>query len=75
MCARNQHDTMSKITFKKREYTITDELAVPALLAKEGLQRQCIIQGAKGATRLLQIWSDGILRTISTSGKVEEQIV
>lgn len=63
---------MQTITFKRRNYTITNELPVPALLASEGLIRQVIIEGAKGATRMLQIWQNGFMRTISTSGRVEE---
>ena len=65
------------ITFKGRSFTVVENCKVPALLASEGLTRQVIVEGARGATKFLQFWNAGssvVMRAISASGRVEEQI-
>jgi hypothetical protein len=64
---------METIQFNGFSYTVTQELTVPRLLALEGMTRQAIIEGKKGATRFLQVWNTGTMRTISERGRSETQ--
>ena len=63
----------STTTFKGKTFTISEVLPVAPLLAREGITKQEVITGAKGATFLLQTWEDGTRRTISTSGRAQTE--
>jgi hypothetical protein len=60
-------------TFKNRTYKITSSFEPSPLLAAEGMKIQHVIEGKKGATLLLQEFTDGTRRTISPSGRVETE--
>lgn len=64
---------MTTTTFKGQQFTIETEIPVTPLLAAEGITCQQVIVGARGKTRLLQTFSNGVRRTISTTAKVETE--
>lgn len=60
---------METITFIGREWKVTKELGVgPAVAAQLGIVRQCIIEGARGAVMMLQVFQNGTRRAISGTG-------
>lgn len=69
---------MKKITFKGTEYQVTQTCTVHPDLAAEGLKDQLIIEGKRGATYLLQIWSTRyglIAKRISTTARLEVELL
>lgn len=62
-------------TFKNRTYEVVDELPVPTLLRESnGLLRQYVIEGTRGATFLLQTYPNE-LRKIAPNGRSESQFI
>jgi hypothetical protein len=60
---------MKTITLNSRKYTVTQELGVGVNVARDlGIIRQCIIEGVKGSTLLLQVFANGTRRTINAVG-------
>jgi len=60
---------METITLKHRTYTVVKELGVGVNVARElGVIRQCIIEGVKGSTLLMQVFANGTSRTINAVG-------
>lgn len=58
------------ITFGGLEYKVTEIFGeCPEAMKQLGIVQQAIITGSRGATRLLQIYANGIRRTISLRGK------
>lgn len=69
---------MKTIIFKNKTYTVTAGHTVPESLAAEGLLAQLTIEGKRGATYLLQMWSTrfGILyKRISTTARLQVELV
>lgn len=62
-------------TFKNRTYKIVEELPVSDFLrAANGLLRQYVVEGNRGATFLLQTYSSEI-RKIAPNGRSESQFI
>ncbi len=62
-------------TFKNRTYKIVETLPVPALLRESnGLLRQVVVEGTRGATFLLQTYPNEI-RKIAPNGRSESQFI
>lgn len=60
------------ITFAGRTYTVTEIYGeCPEAVKQLGIVQQVMIVGDRGASRLLQIFSNGTRRTITTSGRSE----
>lgn len=61
---------METMTLNNRTYRVTEELGVgPATARDLGIIRQCIIEGVRGSTLLLQVFADGTRRTINAQGQ------
>jgi predicted regulator of Ras-like GTPase activity (Roadblock/LC7/MglB family) len=61
---------METMTLNNRKYRVTEELGVgPATASQLGIVRQCVIEGVKGSTLLLQVFANGTLRTINARGQ------
>ena len=62
-------------TFKNRTYKVVEELPVTTLLRESnGLIRQYVIEGTRGATFLLQTYPNE-LRKIAPNGRSESQFI
>lgn len=62
-------------TFKNRTYKVVEELPVPTLLRESnGLLRQYVVEGTRGATFLLQTYPNE-LRKIAPNGRSESQFI
>jgi len=60
---------METITLNSRKYKVAEELGVGPNVARDlGIVRQCIIEGVKGSTLLLQVFDNGVRRTINAVG-------
>jgi hypothetical protein len=62
-------------TFKGRRYKVVETLPVPALLRESnGLIRQYVVEGTRGATFLLQTYPNEI-RKIAPTGRSESEFI
>jgi hypothetical protein len=62
---------METITLNSRKYTVAQEIGVGEHTARDlGIVRQCIIEGVKGSTLMLQVFANGTRRTISLTSRV-----
>lgn len=65
-----------KIKFAGRIYEVIRICgASPEATKQLGIVQQVVIEGERGATRLLQIFANGTRRTITMSGKTEIEYV
>jgi len=63
------------ITFVGREYTVTKiHGECPNVVKEIGVVQQVTITGRRGAERLLQIFANGVRRTIDSRGNTEYEI-
>jgi hypothetical protein len=62
---------METMTLNNRTFTVTKEIGVGEHTARDlGIVRQCIIEGVKGSTLMLQVFANGTRRTISLTSRV-----
>src|SRR5690606_12627238 len=55
-------------------FEVVSEHSVPALLASEGMTRQVVATGKRGATGLFQFFANGSVRVIWPNGKTQAQV-